>query len=147
MSLDVRHLNPGSDLSEAHFVRAEVFQKEQGISAEDDFDVLDSNAEQIVAYDDGKPVGTARYRVLEDGKTAKVERVAVLSDQRGKKIGDAIMSKLEHDAKQQGVTSLVLDAQQDAAGFYSRRGYTQVGETFEEVGIPHVKMSLDLKDI
>lgn len=140
----VHHRFPGCELEPAHAVRAAVFQAEQGIPAADDFDSLDSVAHQFVAFDKGTSVGTARYRVLDSG-IAKVERVAVLASHRGKKVGRTIMHAIECTAWQQSIPGLTLDAQLSAADFYERQGYQQVGDVFEEVGIPHVKMSLDVR--
>ena len=143
MTLRVAHLRPGDDISPAFEVRQRVFQQEQGISAEADFDGLDHQAEQFVAYEDDLAVGTGRYRIVED-KVGKVERVAVLGEYRGRKVGGAIMEIIAETAKEQGLGKLVLDAQLSASKFYENLGYKTDGEVFEEVGIPHVVMSLDL---
>ncbi len=144
MTISVEHLVGIDKLPDAHFVRAEVFQKEQGISADDDFDGLDNTAEQFVAYEDGNPIGTARYRVLPD-KVGKVERVAVFKAHRGKKVGRAIMDSVSETAKEQGLAKLVLDSQVSAANFYESLGYQKDGDEFDEVGIPHIKMVLELE--
>ncbi len=140
----IQHRLPGCDTEAAHAVRAAVFQAEQGIPSTSDFDGLDAIAEQFVAFDAGRPIGTARYRLLEDG-TAKVERVAVLSDQRGKKVGLAIMNAIEVTARRQNIPTLVLGSQVSATDFYERIGYQRQGSIFEEVGLPHVMMSLDVR--
>lgn len=140
----VQHRFPGCELDPARSVRAAVFQVEQGIPATDDFDDLDQIAHQFVAFDRGQPVGTARYRILDSG-IAKVERVAVLSSHRGKKVGRMLMHTVEHTAWRQHITGLTLEAQLTAADFYARQGYEKEGDIFEEVGIPHIKMSLDVR--
>ncbi len=140
----IHHQFPGCELEKARSVRTAVFQAEQGISAEDDFDDLDHVAHQFVAFDRGNAVGTARYRILESG-IAKVERVAVLPSHRSKKVGRTIMHAVEFTAWQQSIPELTLDAQQKAIDFYARQGYEQDGDLFEEVGIPHAKMTLDVR--
>ena len=65
------------EFSAIQSVRQAVFQAEQGVEPELDFDGKDETSEQIIAYIDGKPVGTARIRYLND-KIAKIERLAVL---------------------------------------------------------------------
>ena len=140
----IQHRLPGSSTEAAHAIRAAVFQTEQGISPTDDYDGLDSTAEQFLALDVGKAIGTARYRLL-DNQTAKVERVAVLPDQRGNKVGQAIMGAIEYTAWRQRISTLVLDSQLQRSDFYENIGYQQIGEVFDEVGIPHVKMSLDVR--
>ncbi len=140
----IHHRFPGCELEPAHAVRAAVFQMEQGIPASDDFDDLDISAHQFVAFDKGKSIGTARYRILDSG-IAKVERVAVLPSHRGKKVGQAIMHAVEYTAWRQHIPELMLNAQLTAANFYKRQGYRQDGGIFEEVGIPHIKMTLEVR--
>ncbi len=147
MSISVIHLQNHENLADAHKVRAEVFQKEQGIPAADDFDGLDESAEQFVAYDENNlSVGTARYRKIADS-VGKVERVAVLPSQRGKKTGFAIMDSIKVTAIENGIKRLELDSQLSAAGFNESLGYKKVGEPFDEVGIPHIKMAIDLATV
>lgn len=45
-------------------IRRLVFQSEQGVEPELDFDGQDETSVQIIAYLDNEPVGTARIRYL-----------------------------------------------------------------------------------
>jgi predicted GNAT family N-acyltransferase len=143
MSIRVTHLSQGQDLSPALEIRRQVFQQEQSIPEADDFDGLDDRAEQFVAYDGETAIGTGRYRVI-DGTLGKVERVAVIPEYRGQKVGRAIMEAIAQTAGDQGVTRLKLDAQLSASRFYESLGYRIEGGVFEEVGIPHAVMTLDI---
>jgi predicted GNAT family N-acyltransferase len=145
MDLHITHLEHGEDISPALEIRRQVFQREQGIATESDFDGLDNEAEQFVAYDGETAVGTGRYRILKDG-VGKVERVAVIEEYRGRKAGRAIMEAIAQTAKEQGIVILTLDAQQSASSFYESLGYRIEGEVFEEVDKPHVVMALDLRN-
>ncbi|OGI29515.1 MAG: hypothetical protein A2288_01360 [Candidatus Moranbacteria bacterium RIFOXYA12_FULL_44_15] len=129
------------ELRDAQEVRKKVFQEEQGIGAELDFDGKDNEAEHVIVYLENNPIGTARARYLDDKKElAKIERVAVLQEYRKLKIGKLIMDYLHEFLKEKGVKEAKLESQEHAKGFYEKLGYEQKGETFEEVGIPHVKM-------
>jgi predicted GNAT family N-acyltransferase len=55
------------------------------------------------------------------------------------------MGHLVNQATESGFTSVYLHAQAVAAGFYERLGFRAVGPVFDEVGIPHVRMSLGIK--
>ena len=46
---------------DAKDIRIEVFMKEQGF--ENEFDEIDNLCHHIVAFDEGKPIGTCRVRV------------------------------------------------------------------------------------
>lgn len=71
-------------------IRKSVFQEEQGVDPALEFDGKDEMSDHLIAYLNVEAVGTARIRYLDD-KTAKVERLAVLSTARGKGIGKKIM--------------------------------------------------------
>lgn len=131
-------------LKHAHAVREAVFHKEQGISKELDFDSEDENAVHFTAYLDEQPIGTARIRFPSPGQ-AKLERFAVLSHMRGKKIGELILKEIETYLLAQNITEIVLNSQLSAKGFYERFGYVISGDIFEEASIPHVKMTKKLK--
>lgn len=120
-------------------IRRVVFQQEQGVAAALEFDGKDEIAQQIIAYLDAQPVGTARVRYLDD-KTAKIERLAVLSTARGQGIGKKLMQKALELATEQKMQEAVIHAQEYIKALYQQLGFIQEGETFDEAGIPHVKM-------
>jgi predicted GNAT family N-acyltransferase len=125
-------------------VRHDVFVKEQGVPAGLEVDDHEDGATHFVAYDDGRPVGAARLREL-DAARAKVERVAVRPDVRGEGWGRRVMARVEAEAADRGVSTLVLHAQRPVEEFYERLGYRTTGGEFEEAGIPHVEMQKRLE--
>lgn len=125
--------------TEMQAIRTIVFHKEQGVDQALEFDGLDNIAEHLLAYLDNQPAGTARIRYL-DSQTAKIERLAVLSNARGKGIGKKLMEKALDMAEQKAIQQVVVNAQEYVKGLYQQLGFEQVGEKFEEAGIPHVKM-------
>ena len=137
----IKIVKTDKELTDAKSVRTEVFQKEQGIAAEIDFDGKDNEADHIIAYFDKRPVGTMRIRyIIDGGKVAKIERMAVLREFRGQNIGGRMMEYALDYLKEKGIEKAVLDAQEHAKKFYEKLGFKQEGEVFMEVGIPHVKM-------
>ena len=120
-------------------VRRLVFQTEQGVEAELDFDGQDETSVQIIAYLDSQPVGTARIRYL-NTQTAKIERLAVLSTARGQGIGKKIMEKAIEVVAQKNIQEVLIHAQEYIKGLHQQLGFEQEGEEFEEAGITHVKM-------
>ena len=134
------------ELKDAQEVRRRVFQEEQGIDMKLDFDGKDSEAEHIVVYLNGLPIGTARARYLDETKKlAKIERVAVIKEYRGSGLGNRIMDYLHKYLEEKGVEEFKLESQEHAKGFYEKLGYKQEGDSFEEVSIPHVEMRKKLK--
>ena len=56
---DYEHKNFTTLPQDAKNIRIEVFMKEQGF--ENEFDEIDNLCHHIVAFDEGKPIGTCRF--------------------------------------------------------------------------------------
>ena len=121
-------------------VRQSVFIEEQGIPAADEWDDIDPVARHVLVVTKNRDaVGTGRLE-----PTGKIGRVAVLPQYRGTGVGSLIMGHLVNHATELGFTRVYLHAQTAAAGFYERLGFRADGPAFDEVGIPHVRMSLGI---
>ncbi|MGE0082432.1 MAG: GNAT family N-acetyltransferase [Thiohalomonadaceae bacterium] len=117
-------------------VRGEVFQREQGVPEELEWDDLDAVAVHVLARDTfGNAIGCGR--LLPDGH---IGRVAVLRHWRGKGVGTEIMQVLIALARERGHDELHLNAQTQAVPFYERIGFRAEGEEFLDAGIPHRHM-------
>jgi predicted GNAT family N-acyltransferase len=121
-------------------VRRLVFQEEQGVSADLEFDGEDGAAKHFMACLDGKVVGTARLRYLKEQNTAKIERVAVLSSFRRQGIGFAIMNYVLNCLQEEGIRTAKIHSQEQAKFFYQELGFKQQGLPFDEAGIRHIAM-------
>ncbi|MEM6614802.1 MAG: GNAT family N-acetyltransferase [Cyanobacteria bacterium P01_C01_bin.72] len=120
-------------------IRTRVFQEEQGVSADLEFDGWDESTIHFLAYAGNKAVGTARIREI-NAATSKIERLAVLREYRQQGIGTKLMqSALAHIA-QRNKSTVMVHAQVYIASMYQQLGFTIVGEQFVEAGIAHVKM-------
>ena len=123
-------------------IRTRVFVEEQGVPATEEWDDLDDEAIHFLAWSDAspppRPVGTARLRLL--AGFAKAERVAVLRDARGRRVGHALMRALEREALAHGAGELRLHAQVAVIPFYEKLGYRAEGPVFAEAGIDHRRM-------
>ena len=106
-----------------------VFQEEQQIDQQADFDGNDEVATHVVVYNGTDPIGTGRMRPIEEG-TVKIERVAVVSEMRGRGIGTLIMRSMNEYLVTTGIERITLDAQLHAKGFYENLGYVQQGDVF-----------------
>jgi len=130
-------------LSDIQLIRIQVFQVEQGVDPALEFDGLDESAEHLLAYLDNQPVGTTRIRYL-DHQTAKIERLAVLSTARGQGIGKKLMEKALDVLAQKDIQKVMIHAQEYVKDLYYKLGFEEVGESFEEAGISHIKMIKNL---
>jgi len=143
MQITIKEVTGSDNIAIAHAIRKEVFQDEQAISSKDDFDGRDDAATQFLAFDSDKPIGTARYRVVEDS-SAKIERVAVFKPYRGHSVGRLIIEELIDSIQRHDIHHAYLEAQSYASPFYEKLGFKIVGEEFEAVGIPTLKMEINL---
>jgi len=120
-------------------VRKQVFVEEQGVPLHLESDAEDASATHFIMYEDNDPVGAARLRSIEDD-AAKIERVCILQDRRGKKLGALIMKEMEKHAISMNKKKLKLHAQSYAIPFYEKLGYTITSPEFMDAGIPHRAM-------
>jgi len=125
-------------------IRYAIFVDEQGVDVAIEWDEYETIAEHVLLVDEGRPIGTARVRRA-DG-ALKCERIAVRASDRGAGWGERLMAVCETIARERGLDKCILHAQRRVEEFYHRQGYGVVGEPFEEAGIPHVEMRLELTD-
>ncbi len=127
-------------------VRQAVFIDEQGVAPELERDEFDAVSTHALLYADGKIVGTGRYFTdAEDCETARLGRVAVLQDSRARGYGELLMrAMLEKLRGNKGFKRVLIHAQKRVVAFYERMGFKAFGGEFEEAGIIHVEMVLDL---
>ena len=128
-----------ADWPEIAGLRTRVFVDEQGVPPELEHDGADATAVHVLSRDDaGRVVATGR--LLVDGPTARIGRMAAAAGVRGSGHGTAVLAELHRQAVDRGATEVVLHAQLPARRFYERAGYTAVGDVYEEAGIAHVTM-------
>ena len=131
-----------SDITTCRALRRVVFIDEQGVSEADEVDDLDPIATHILATVDGTPTGCAR--IVPGKGYAKIGRVCVLAQARGTGLGAILMQATIKEIRRQGYPQAKLGAQVHALGFYERLGFHPVGDIFDDAGIPHQEMVLDL---
>jgi predicted GNAT family N-acyltransferase len=122
----------------AQAVRTAVFVNEQGIAPKDEWDADDATALHAVLWDvQGRPLGNARL-LQPSPSVAKIGRMAVLREMRGKGYGARLLQALLTEARRRGHKEVRLSAQD----FYAAHGFVATGAPFDEVGIPHIEMRL-----
>ncbi|MEM8553786.1 MAG: GNAT family N-acetyltransferase [Pseudomonadota bacterium] len=134
-----------AEIATARKLREQVFIVEQNVPAEIEWDGKDAEAHHLLAWLDGKPVGTLRWRNL--GDAGKIERVCVLSQTRGVGAGVAMMDQVLADLRATaGIETAKLSAQVSVIAFYERLGFTAYGPIYDDAGIPHRDMTLPLAE-
>jgi predicted GNAT family N-acyltransferase len=142
MKLQVIITQDPKHLEKALSIRRRVFIEEQNVPEElenDEYDHHIDTRHVLVIDHQGDALGTARFHPYENG-TLKIERVAVLAEQRGTGAGRMIMETIEAEARKAGYHSMKLGAQLHAGKFYERLGFQSYGQVYLDAGIEHIDM-------
>lgn len=141
----IRLLRAPHEWAAALAIRVAVFVHEQKGPLDDEPDADDARAAHFVVAADDRIVGTARVVWLAP-TVAKIGRVALLPEYRGRGWGRQLMLAAIRHCEEQGARQLVLHAQTAALGFYQRLAFVAEGPEFDEGGIPHRRMVRRLAD-
>jgi predicted GNAT family N-acyltransferase len=136
--LDVRPAQGDDEVAAALELRERVFCVEQGVSPEADRDGRDSESLHIVAVSERRVVGTCR--LLFHGRVARLGRLAVEPELRGRGVAGAILREADRVARDGGADRIALHAQTYALSLYTDNAYAERGAPFFEEGIEHVAM-------
>jgi predicted GNAT family N-acyltransferase len=126
------------EMDQVMALRHAVFCAEQGVPEDLERDAEDATALHVVAVDGGRVVATCR--LLGDGSTVRLGRMAVDRAWRGRGMGAAVLDAAHAMAAERGAAAVEIHAQTSALGFWERAGYVAEGPEFEEAGIAHVAM-------
>ncbi len=119
-------------------IREKVFIEEQNVPREMELDGKDNDCTHIIVLDKANyGIGTARLRFLHPQKV-KLERFAVLPENRGEKIGELLVLKALSVLNP--THHIFLHAQEQVIKFYAKYGFEEKGDFFTEAGINHKMM-------
>ena len=138
MSATISVVQTPDDFEACCDIRKTVFVEEQAVPLELEMDEYDETATHFLLRDGDTPLATAR--LLDKHGLAKIGRVAVLQEARGRGLGLLLMRAVLDEARRQGFTESVLDSQTYAIPFYERLGFVAEGAEFDDAGIPHYLM-------
>lgn len=142
MICKVSEIKDKADLAAAFAIRKTVFVDEQKVPFDEEYDEFENSSVHLIAKDeDGKAIGTCRWRQTDKG--IKLERFAVLLEARGKGIGahlvEACLVSISSRPFSKG-KKRYLNAQVSAIPLYAKFDFKEVGELFDECGIMHRQM-------
>lgn len=106
----------GADITVPLQIRTAVFARGQ--------DALDAQAQQVVVYREGTPVGTARLW-WQDG-AFRMGDVGVLAQERGQGYGDLLVRLLLYKAVTHDAKRLTLACSEALVPFFARYGFQPV---------------------
>lgn len=142
---DVRKAVTAYDLAQCVQIRTLVFVVGQHVPPEREIDDDEEQSIYFLAHLNGKAVGTVRWR--REGSIAKIERLAVREDARGRKIAHQLtQAVLEDIDKDKRIETIKIGAQNYIMPFYAKFGFIPEGpEYLEAGGIPHHNMIKTIK--
>ena len=108
-----------------------AFSQEELAGEKDSFHLASRDGDQLVACLVLKPL---------DEKRLMMRQLAVREDFLKKGFGRELVSYAESFARERGYGEIVLHARETALGFYEKLGYEVEGDSFTEVGLPHLAM-------
>ena len=122
--------------------RAEIFVVEQNCIYQD-LDDKDYHSLHIFYESEGKVVAYLRA-FIKDSVTNIVQIGRVLTLTHGTGLGGKLLKEsISIIQKEMNPSSIYIEAQCYATGFYEREGFVISSDEFLEDGIPHVEMILD----
>ncbi len=126
-----------------YYQRWSVLRAPLGMDRGTEKDKYDSSSFHLVAVCNDRIVGSARLRELSE-ELGSIAYVAVLPEFHQQGIGTKLIEKLIEKSQEKNLKNLKLMARMSALGFYKRLGFSERGEPFEFLEIPHIFMYLNI---
>lgn len=104
-----------------------------------EWESLDAECAWCIAETAGAVIGIVRLT-----PEGRLGRMAVLPGWRRAGVGSALLLAILKVAQARGLRRVHLHAQVSAIAFYQRFGFVSEGEVFQEAGIAHRAMSIDI---
>lgn len=134
----------GAEVYEILKARYDVFAVERRICYPD-MDNVDYEALHVFAKDDNGLVHAYLRLYRDAAEPSAVHMGRVLTRRHGIGLGRQVVEAGIRAARDiPGASSVVLHSQQYCSGFYSKMGFDITSDIFEEAGIPHLRMELQL---
>ena len=132
------------DFNQYYQLRWETLRKPWNQPEGSEKDELDKTSIHRMALVNDKVVAVARLHFLDDS-TAQVRYMAVDKDFEQQGMGKAVYLSLEEEARKNKIKTIILNAREQAIGFYEKLGFSVTRKTyllFDE--IQHYEMQKDL---
>lgn len=115
--------------SDYYRLRYEVLRKPWGQPLGSEKDDQENESIHFFALVDNEPAGVCRLQ-YNSSTEAQIRFMGIDEKFRGKKIGNLLMNEAENTARNDGRTNMVLQARENAVGFYTANGYAIIEKTF-----------------
>ncbi|MEM2942689.1 MAG: GNAT family N-acetyltransferase [Candidatus Bathyarchaeia archaeon] len=99
-------------------------------------DEYEGCAIHVMACAEGRVVGVGRAHFNSE-EEAQIRYMAVEAEYRGKGVGSSLIKELERRIREKGARYVVVNARENAVGFYLKNGYEVTGEAPTLFGCIH----------
>ena len=123
-------------------IRKVVFSDELNIPESYLFDEYDKTCNQFLIKNNEITIGALRLR--KENNAIKLERMAILPKFRKMSFGLRTIGEVKKYCMTKNESKIFLDSIYDVRGFYRKCGFGEIGTIFERVGLPHIRMELEL---
>lgn len=138
--MEIRAPQTEAEWAEYFQLRYDILRKPWGEPDGTERDKFEDDAIHAAAYVNGKLVGVGRLHAFDLG-VGQIRYMAVREDHAGRGVGREVLRFLEDQGSAAGIREIVLNARENAVGFYERVGYENIGEGPLLWGvIPHRRM-------
>jgi predicted GNAT family N-acyltransferase len=93
------------------------------------------------AFDEDGSLSASIVGIPTSPMEVRIKQMVVAEEQQNQGVGKRLFMAFEAYLLNLGFQGFILHARKTASGFYLNMGYEIIGEEFEEVGIPHFRMS------
>ena len=133
---------PNYNIKEIKEIRKVVFSDELNIPESYLFDEYDKTCNQFLIKNNEITIGALRLR--KENNAIKLERMAILPKFRKMSFGLRTIDEVKKYCMTKNESKIFLDSIYDVRGFYRKCGFGEIGTIFERVGLPHIRMELEL---
>tara|TARA_R110002073_G_scaffold125486_6_gene270037 strand:- start:158 stop:508 length:351 start_codon:yes stop_codon:yes gene_type:complete len=89
-------------------------------------------------------MGCIIAKTIEEDQKAHIRQMVIATEAQGRGFGRRLIRDTESVLRARGFREVELNARETAVPFYEKQGYERVGDLFEKLGIPHLKMQKQL---
>ena len=138
--IEIREPKTKEEFDSYYNLRWEILRKPWKQPRGSEKDELEDKSFHIIALDNKKVVGVGRLH-KNNNEEGQIRYMAVDENHQCKGIGKSILHELHEKAKELKFKTIILNARENAVGFYERLGYKIIGKAHTLFGeIEHFKM-------
>ncbi|MBD0344851.1 MAG: GNAT family N-acetyltransferase [Coleofasciculus sp. Co-bin14] len=141
--IEVRPIQNKQELDEMYYQRWLVLRSPLEMDRGTEKDKYDDRAFHVVAVCHDQVIGSARLRELSE-ELGSIAYVSVLPEFQNQGIGTKLIQELIETGRKKNLKRLRLMTRINALGFYKKLGFSETGEPFVYLDIPHIFMSFNL---